>query len=339
MIRSRSSTVLWSAGLTVLAFFGAWIFAFHTQVERIPLAVDASAVSTSSLPFIVNEGDVTSTESFVDEEGTSTPPRLETVVQPLTPTVSVNVPGLRAMDIPYFRRLVGDPKPKSGERTVRVPVLMYHHIRAFRSNDTSRERAFVVTPEAFEAQLKDLVQKGFSFITPDELDAAIKGEGELPSNPVLLTFDDGLREHYTVVLPLLKKYQAKATYFIITSSNHLNGYLKDSMIRELDESGFVTIASHTVNHPYLARMSAAARANEIMGSKQALEKVIGHQINAFAYPYGSWNEQVAKEVQAAGYTLGFGVRLGSRHTPSSRYQLRRIRVQQAERISDLVEGL
>lgn len=336
MSRSRPTTVLWSAGLTVLAFLCAWVFAFHSQVNRIPLSVEASA---SSVSLIMNEAEVTSTDPFVDEEGTSTRAQSKGVVQPLTPVINPSVPGLQAMNIPYFRRLAGDPKPKPGEHAVRVPVLMYHHIRPFRASDTPRERAFIVTPEAFEAQLKDIVQKGFSFITPDELDAALAGTGELPPKPVLLTFDDGLREHYTVVLPLLKKYQAKATYFIITSANHLNGYLKDSMIRELDESGFVTIASHTVHHPYLARMSAAARATEIIGSKQALEKIIGHPVHAFAYPYGSWNEQVAKEVQTAGYTLGFGVRLGSRHVPSSRYQLRRIRVQQAERISDLVGGL
>lgn len=340
MSSTRSHSVLWSAALTVVAFFCAWGFAFHGQASRIATPVfSSSAPTTTSALVIMGEADVTSTESFVDEETSSSTHEEILIVQPTTTMATTTVRGLARPAMAYLKRVAGDPKPRSGERVIRVPVFMYHHIRAIRANDTPRTLSFVVTPESLEAQLKDLVQRGFHTITPDELDAALTNGAPLPDKPVLLTFDDGLREHYTVVLPLLKKYQVKATFFIITSANHLNGYLKDAMIKEMDESGLATIASHTEHHPYLARMSAATRVAEIVGSKRSLEALLGHPVNSFAYPYGSWDQRVAKEVEAAGYTLGFGVRLGSRHMNSSRYQLRRIRVQQGERISDLAAEL
>ncbi|HEU0050802.1 MAG TPA: polysaccharide deacetylase family protein, partial [Patescibacteria group bacterium] len=74
-----------------------------------------------------------------------------------------------------------------------------------------------------------------------------------------------------------------------------------------------------------------------VGSKQDLERLLGHSITAFAYPYGSWSFAIAKEVERAGYTLAFGVRLGSLHTDSSRFQLRRIRVLDGEALVPLLD--
>ncbi len=327
---SRASSVPWSVVLTIFAFICAWIFAFHLQVRSGATPVYSSPSASTTPIVIVGEADVTTTVAFKEEQDLFLPPTI---------LVTTTIAGLRSPDMAFMKRLTGDPKPQKGERVIRVPVFMYHRIRPFRTTDTARERVFTVTPESFELQLRDLIQQGYHFVTPAELEGALANGDVLPPQPVLLTFDDGLREHYTVVFPLLKKYQAKATYFVITGANQLSGYLKDTMIKELDESGIVTIASHTEQHPYLARMSAASRVKEIVGAKRTLEDLLGHPIEAFAYPYGSWNEQIAKEVENAGYTLGFGVRLGSRHTPSRRYELRRIRVLQGERLSAYAGGL
>jgi hypothetical protein len=59
--------------------------------------------------------------------------------------------------------------------------------------------------------------------------------------------------------------------------------------------------------------------------------------NADAVPVGSWNNQVMKDVEEAGYTMGFGIKLGSVHGESSRYQLRRIRVMDGENVVSLLD--
>lgn len=267
-------------------------------------------------------------ESAIFEGSTSTLP------------VSFSTTGTKALHEPPLRYLglvKGDPKLSETEVAVRVPVLMFHHIRPMKASFTAKDRQYTVTPEHFVAQMEGLVRAGYTTITPRELQAAMEGKMVLPEKSVLLTFDDGYREHYRLVLPILLRLHLKATYFIITSVFTSPAHMTKAMVKEADESGLVTIASHTRHHPFLARMSSVTRVPEIAGSKADLEDVVGHPVVDFAYPFGSWSNQVMEEVKEAGYTMGFGIKLGSVHGESSRYQLRRIRVMDGENVVSLLD--
>ncbi len=282
--------------------------------------VDTMIVPTYEAPVNVENSSVTST------------------VAPIVPLVaSTGTAALHAPPVRYLSLVKGEPKLLKDEVAIQVPVLMYHHIRKMKSTFTSKDRQYSVTPEHFQAQMEGLVRAGYTTITPRELEDAIEGVGTLPKKPVLLTFDDGYREHYTIVLPILKRLNLKATYFIISGVTKVNAHMSVKMIQEADQTGLITIASHTREHPFLARLSSAGRVSQIVGSKKDLEEIVGHPIYDFAYPFGSWNQAVANEVEAAGYTLGFGIRLGSIHGNSSRYQLRRIRVLDGEDIVPMLD--
>ncbi|MDO8617283.1 MAG: polysaccharide deacetylase family protein [Candidatus Uhrbacteria bacterium] len=237
-------------------------------------------------------------------------------------------------------RIAGDPPVQKGEISVRIPILMYHQIRPTRSSFAFRDKFFSVTPESLEAQLKALVVAGYETVTPQDLIAALTekdGATRLPKKPVLITFDDGYRNQYQYAFPLLKRLGLKATFFIISQGHRWRGYVTEEMIKELDQSGFITIASHTQHHAMLPRYGAAAREREIGDSKKELETLLGHPVTSFAYPYGGWSVEISKEVERAGYQLGFGVRLGSLHTSSSRYQLRRMHVNDREDVVALCD--
>lgn len=250
---------------------------------------------------------------------------------------ATNTAALRLPPLRYLQAVKGDPRLEPTDISVRVPILMYHHIRAMKPSFTSKDRQYTVTPEHFEAQMEGLVKAGYTTITPRDLQAAIEGKMILPEKAVLLTFDDGYREHYKVVFPILQRLRLKATYFIISSTTRINAHMSEDMIREVDASGLVTIADHTRHHPFLARLSSAGRVPEIVGSKQDLETIVGHPIFDFAYPFGSWSQEVANDVKRAGYSLGFGIRLGSLHGESSRYQLRRIRILDGEDVVPILD--
>jgi peptidoglycan/xylan/chitin deacetylase (PgdA/CDA1 family) len=71
-------------------------------------------------------------------------------------------------------------------------------------------------PGQFDRQV-GLIKQYFSLI---DIGALLKYREEgrpLPPNPAMLTFDDGYRENVSVVLPILKKHDAKAVFFISTS--------------------------------------------------------------------------------------------------------------------------
>ncbi len=234
-------------------------------------------------------------------------------------------------------RQIRDPVVSPGELSVTVPTLMYHYVRPITPEMTTSSRWLSVSPEHFRAQMEELVRLGYHTITPDDLADAVTGQKILPTKPVLITFDDGYRDQYTKAFPILKTHGLRATFFII-SDYHLNPlYLTNDQIRELDQSGLITIAAHTRHHVGLADRQSDKQKDEIGGSKQDLEQVVGHPITAFAYPYGNFNAAVKRLVAEAGFRTGFSTILGSIHTSSSLFEARRIRVLDDEYLEPILK--
>lgn len=237
-----------------------------------------------------------------------------------------------------FRRKSQDPLLAEDERGVRVPVLMYHHIRPMMKDMDVRHRMFTVSPEAFEAQMIGLVRAGFRTVTPDELMAAMRGRVALPEKPILISFDDSFRDQFVYAYPVLRRLGLTATFFVVTQSYRQGGAMTQDMIRELDRSGVGFIASHTQHHVYLPGYRKERRVREIVESKKDLEELLGHPVTAFAYPYGGLNDEVEQEVKDAGYALAFGVRLGSLHSVSHAFRLHRMSVFEREDVAVLAEA-
>jgi peptidoglycan/xylan/chitin deacetylase (PgdA/CDA1 family) len=234
-------------------------------------------------------------------------------------------------------KIAGDPTPEAGEIAIRVPVLMYHHVREMKPSFSSADRVYTVTPKSFAEQMRELVEAGYHAITPDDLSRALQeGQSSLPSKPVLITLDDGFRDQYEHAFPVLKELGLTATFFIVSEAHDLNGNMDEEMIKELDETGMV-IGAHTRHHAFLTQISGAERWDEIEGSKKDLETLLGHPVTSFAYPYGSWSPTILNEVAKAGFESGFWVRSGSLHVNSSRYLLRRIRITDKQEILPSLE--
>jgi peptidoglycan/xylan/chitin deacetylase (PgdA/CDA1 family) len=77
-------------------------------------------------------------------------------------------------------------------------------------------------------------------------------------------------------------------------------------LKELDQSGLVTVASQTCSHPAdLTKLSISQLMHELQDSKRTLELKLGHPVTAIAYPNGKYNERVAKAAEQADYRIGF----------------------------------
>jgi len=160
-----------------------------------------------------------------------------------------------------------------------VAVLCYHDVRddvgatpipVRQSVDTRLE----ITPDAsrfdpdqyaistrnLASQFDWLRAHGYHVISLEQLIDARQGRSKLPQNPVLLTFDDGLRSVYTKVFPLLQAYQYHAVVAVVGAWADLpeNGavdygyrpFARDDFatwdqLREMQNSGLVEIASHS----------------------------------------------------------------------------------------------
>ena len=118
-----------------------------------------------------------------------------------------------------------------------VVCLMYHNVFNEITND-------VISRDEFEKHMEK-IQNLKSF----KMEELAKMKFNLPENSILVTFDDGYKNNYTEVFPILKKYGIKATIFINTKYIEKDeDYLKWNQIREMYESGLVDFQMHTHSH-------------------------------------------------------------------------------------------
>jgi|GEM_PF-3098057 len=210
-------------------------------------------------------------------------------------------------------------------------ILLYHRISTNPKFSNSR---WSVLPENFENQIKYLKEQEYSFVKLGDAYGKYVSTSSTTSSPyyktLVLTFDDGYRDFYTVVFPLLKKYEIPATVFVITKDVGKNGNVTWEMLKEMEKSGLVEVGSHTISHKYLTHLSDGALFEELSGSKDIIEKQLGHMIKTLAYPYGAADSSVYEMAQKTGYIGAVRVMGGGRPTSDSLFTWRRVAIDDAD---------
>ena len=97
-------------------------------------------------------------------------------------------------------------------------------------------------------------------------------------------------------------------------------------IKALVASGHVEIGGHTLTHPRLSTLAPEQQAREIRANKERLERLLGHPLMSFAYPYGDLNESAKAEACAAGYRYAVATNSGPRAMHRDPFQIRRIAI-------------
>ena len=194
-------------------------------------------------------------------------------------------------------------------------VLMYHMISEHLPKKQSKFNRLRVKPSDFEKQLIWLKKKNFKSFTLTELSEL----ENIPAKSVVLTFDDGYEDNFTKAFPLLKKYEFKATIYIVLNrfnqnwatdkdlnqaSNELNSekMLSNEQIKEMLYSRLIEIGSHTLDHVNLPKLNKEEKKKQIIESKKQIENVFNIKCNSFAYPFGFFDEDSVKIVNEANYT-------------------------------------
>lgn len=199
-------------------------------------------------------------------------------------------------------------------------VLCYHIVEAPAAPRMHIDR------ETFRQHLRYLEMTGYNVVPLRHLYEYVTGKrASLPKNAVVITIDDGWRSTYTEAYPELQKRKFPFTVFIYPNIiGKTSNALTWGQIREMSEAG-VDIQSHALTHPYLTRRKhrsmtddgyAVWLARELAESRRILEKQAGRKVQFLAYPYGDYDDHVAKAAAKAGYaaalTCDFGrVKKGS----------------------------
>lgn len=207
----------------------------------------------------------------------------------------------------------------------RVPILLYHYVEYVTDKKDSIRQSLNIQPNIFEAQVKTLRDNGYTFMTAKELGEVIDGKRDMPPKPVLLTFDDGHYDLDTVILPILKKYHAKATAYIIPGFIDNPDFLTKAQLQDVVRSQLVDIGAHTVHHAYLKGRILPIVEYEIDQSKKMLENNYHVNVVSFAYPDGAFDQQAIDVVKSAGFTTAVTTIPGIVQTKQNGFFLFRLR--------------
>lgn len=164
---------------------------------------------------------------------------------------------------------------------VNVPVLMYHAV----SDNMWGINELFVKPSEMEKQLAYLVENGYDPIWFQDLSHV-----EDYDKPVILTFDDGYDDNYTELFPLLQKYNVKATVFVIGNAMGKSHKMTEEQVKELADSGLVTIQSHGYTHHDMDKMDEATLEYELGETWRVLTRVTGRIPTVLCYPTGYYSK-------------------------------------------------
>ncbi|NYT86637.1 polysaccharide deacetylase family protein [Pollutimonas harenae] len=217
---------------------------------------------------------------------------------------------------------------------------MYHQIGQPGPKGTPY-RGLTVHPADFRRQMAWLRRFGYRGLSMRDLLPYVRGErlGKV----VGITFDDGYRNVYQNALPVLNEQNFTATnYFVVRQLDGGNVWdyqkgVAHSDLMSADEmrawaAAGMEVGSHTLDHPFLPKLSPDIAAFQIRQSKQELEDILGVDVTAFCYPYGGQSPEIRAMVQDAGYTNATTTERGLVRTSDDVYGLPRVTVARSTNI-------
>ena len=202
-----------------------------------------------------------------------------------------------------------------------LPVLMYHFFYDASKGEKGIDNNWMEV-SAFEAQMKYLVDNKYYFPSWSEVEAYVNGTKTLPAKSVVVTIDDGDASFIKYAIPIIEKYNVKATSFVVTAwngdwlpksykSSHLNF---QSHSHDMHRSG-ANGKGRFVNLSYKEALNDVTKSKNIIGN-----------CTVFCYPFGHYNDNAIKVLKDAGYKLAFTTKGGRVYPGQNKFALPRVRI-------------
>lgn len=226
------------------------------------------------------------------------------------------------------------------DKAVEIPIITFHRvvdhetkIKYFSDNE------WINDLDVTKKELEWLYNNGWKTIDLDEFYCWYMNECEFDKKTFVITIDDGDAEAYYNVLPLLDKYDFKATLFVIgntipdvTSELNEPNYSrvgKDVIEKLRKENSRLHFESHSyAQHDFAQNGQPIASTFSIEELNKDFDNNSEYNFKYYAYPYGYYNNDLLsvisnrKDIKMA-FTFGnfnYATRL------NNRYEIDRIKI-------------
>ncbi len=226
-----------------------------------------------------------------------------------------------------YLQFYGEPAWDGTYRRIHVPILMYHYVSEAPENADEMRRQLTLSPTLFRQHLEYFFYEGYTPISLYALNNALLTGASLPAKPVILTFDDGYIDHYSIVFPMLRQYGFTATFFIITGQVDANNpaYMNWAQVSEMANAG-MDMEAHTKTHAELDNRDYDFLVYEVLGSLESLQVYTGRPSRMFSYPVGSYDDNTLSTLATMPIWRAVTTQPGALHTSDNRLEMTRLRI-------------
>lgn len=137
---------------------------------------------------------------------------------------------------------------------------------------------------------------------------------------VSLTFDDSMKEHYTIVAPELEKRGFRGTFWMCggwmpAEPQYDTTHFTWAEAKEMSDKGH-EMSNHSWSHPNMTTLSEDELKEQIRKNDEAILANLGKPSTTFCFPYNAYNDAVLAEVMKG--RIGARLKefwLGGQHSP------------------------
>lgn len=210
-----------------------------------------------------------------------------------------------------------------------LPVLMYHFF--YDKNEREPQDGNWIEINNFEQQIKYLSENDYYFPTWEDVEDYINEKTELPEKSVVITVDDGDPSFFELGVPIIQKYNVKATSFVVAywygdvAQNKENNISYQSHSYDMHKGGS-NGKGVMLSWSYEKMVEDLKTSQEVLGGA-----------NIFCYPFGQYNELDKKALKDTGFKLAFTTQGGRVKKGASKYELPRVRISGTTSIESFIK--
>lgn len=226
--------------------------------------------------------------------------------------------------------------PNTAYKTSGLPICMYHYVYDEKNppEDLNKRFGNYISMQDLEEELNWLNKEEYYYPTWKEVRAYVDGKLLLPEKSIVLAFDDGAKSFLDNGIPVLEKCKVPATCFMITSSDG-----EGKIAKYKSDYVYYESHSHNMHRPggnvgHGGIFTAISRKDGLADLKKSID--ICGSSDAFAYPYGDYNESSIGMVKEAGFGCAVTTQPGKAKPGDDPMLLPRVRMSMGQSLDSFI---